>query len=64
MRDVACVASGRFVRAFPEESRDKLDVLFPHFVANLKDSISSVRQGAALSITSVVETYQDDVIDR
>ena len=40
--------------------------LFPLFLGNLEDSIPSVRQGAAVSIGSVVKTYGkwDRLIER
>ncbi len=57
VRDMACVASGSFVFCFPEESRRVLPVLTPLFFSNLKDPISSVRQGAALSLAKTLKAY-------
>ena len=59
VRDSACVASGNFVKVFPAESKDKMDKLFTLFVANLKDPISSVRQGGAMALSNAVISYPE-----
>ena len=47
VRDMACVACGSFVAAFPVPSKKKIPQLKELIYENLKDPISSVRQGAA-----------------
>lgn len=64
VRDCACVAAGSFVKSFPEESKAQLETLFNLFLSNLKDPISSVRQGAALAIANCVRAYQDEIFHR
>lgn len=64
VRDTACVASGNFIRSYPAECQDKIPVLMPMFLENLKDPISSVRQGAALSIANVLQAYQEAMFDQ
>ncbi len=59
VRDMACVASGSFVASFPEASRSKIEVLKSLFLNNLKDPISSVRQGAAQAIAKMIKVYPD-----
>ncbi|XP_033735448.1 uncharacterized protein LOC117323982 isoform X2 [Pecten maximus] len=63
VRDAACVASGNFVVCFPEESRSSLPALYPLFFNNLQDNIPSVRQGAALAISNLVQAYGQDSLD-
>ena len=53
----ACLACGNFISYFPAECRSYLEELFPLFLANLEDSIPSVRQGGAATIASVVKAY-------
>lgn len=40
-----------------------MESLYPMFYRNLSDPISSVRQGAASSLTSVVRAYGDNVLE-
>lgn len=63
VRDTACVASGNFVKAFPDASKDKIDTLLPLFLANLKDPISSVRQGAAIAISNALGAHPELLAD-
>eukprot|EP00095_Tigriopus_kingsejongensis_P009240 snap_masked-scaffold495_size155559-processed-gene-0.5 protein:Tk09240 transcript:snap_masked-scaffold495_size155559-processed-gene-0.5-mRNA-1 annotation:"hypothetical protein LOTGIDRAFT_232463" len=63
VRDTACVASGNFVKAYPKQAKGKVAALIPLFVENLKDPISSVRQGAALSLANVLSAYEDEVYE-
>ena len=58
VRDMACVASGSFVLCFPEQSKRALTKLLPLFCTNLKDPISSVRQGGALAISKTLKAYK------
>ncbi|KAG8191252.1 hypothetical protein JTE90_003264 [Oedothorax gibbosus] len=60
VRDAACLACGNFVLCFPNESIGVLDKLYPLFFKNLKDGISSVRQGAAGALANVVKAYGID----
>ena len=62
VRDMACVASGSFVKSFPEASSGSLPVLLDHFFENLQDPISSVRQGAAASLANTVKAYGKDAV--
>ncbi|PAA50692.1 hypothetical protein BOX15_Mlig006541g1, partial [Macrostomum lignano] len=54
VRDAACIACGRFATAHPAETAGMLDRLLPLFTANLRDSVPSVRQGAAASLRCLV----------
>ena len=60
VRDMACVAAGKFVLNFPNQSKRSLDKLIALFFANLHDSIASVRQGAALAISNLAIAYESD----
>ena len=57
MSPAACLACGNFVLCFPAECRGFLEELFPLFLANLEDSIPSVRQGASVAIGNIVKAY-------
>ncbi|KAK3093794.1 hypothetical protein FSP39_020339 [Pinctada imbricata] len=59
----ACVACGNFVLCFPEESRASMPALYPLFFNNLQDNIASVRQGAALALSNVVNVYGQDSLN-
>jgi len=63
VRDSACLACGNFIKCFPAESKDSLEVLFPLFFMNLEDTIPSVRQGAAAALANVVKAYGNDALD-
>ena len=60
VRDMACVAAGKFVLNFPEPSKRCLNELQDLFFINLQDVISSVRQGAALALANLVRAYEKD----
>eukprot|EP00794_Sanderia_malayensis_P007320 gene7320-8138_t len=64
VRDTACVACGRFVKAFPNESKDSMDELYPLFFTNLSDPIPSVRQGAAMALADIGEAFGIDAINQ
>ena len=53
----ACLACGNFITCFPEDCHVYLSQLYPLFLANLEDSIPSVRQGGAIAIGNLVKTY-------
>ena len=57
VRDAACTACGNFVAVFAEECRAYIDRLMPLFYMNLEDNIPSVRQGAAIAISKIVQAY-------
>lgn len=57
VRDMACVASGKFVLNYPQQSERCRKNLQDLFFENLQDSIPSVRQGGALSIANLVRAY-------
>ena len=60
----ACLACGNFITCFPDECHEYLSQLYPLFLANLEDSIPSVRQGAAVAIGNLVKTYGKKEADR
>ena len=63
VRDMACVACGSFVAAFPGPSKEKIHQLKELIFENLKDPISSVRQGAAQGkIFAKPELFENAVI--
>ncbi|XP_022785332.1 uncharacterized protein LOC111325729 [Stylophora pistillata] len=63
VRDAACVACGNFVLCFPQECSSSMDDLYPLFFENLSDSIPSVRQGAAVSLSNVVKAYGETALN-
>ena len=60
VRDMACVAAGKFVLSFPGPSKRSATKLQELFLLNLQDAISSVRQGAALALANFVQAYEGD----
>jgi ferredoxin len=50
VRDAACLACGRCVTAFPEESREVLEELYTLWFAHLEDNIYSVREDSAAAL--------------
>jgi hypothetical protein len=54
---MACMASGSFVKSFPEPAKPSIQILMEHFFKNLQDPISSVRQGAAASLANTIRAY-------
>eukprot|EP00118_Oscarella_pearsei_P001458 m.7493 g.7493 ORF g.7493 m.7493 type:complete len:648 (+) comp18796_c0_seq1:28-1971(+) len=63
VRDAACIACGNFAKCFPQECQLSLHDLYALFFENLADGISSVRQGAALALSFVVEAYGEGSLD-
>ncbi|XP_062503877.1 uncharacterized protein LOC134180707 isoform X2 [Corticium candelabrum] len=59
VRDAACIACGNFVKCFADECRPSMPELYRLFFGNLSDGIPSVRQGAAVALVNVIETYGD-----
>lgn len=63
VRDAACVACGKFVLNFADESRGVKQELYNLFLLNLKDPISSVRQGAALAVCNFGKAYGQEAMN-
>ncbi|XP_077991642.1 uncharacterized protein LOC144445871 [Glandiceps talaboti] len=63
VRDAACIACGNFVFCFPDESKNHMEPLYPLFFGNLQDNIPSVRQGAAVALSSVAKAYGKESAD-
>lgn len=64
VRDAACVACGRCVTAFPEESREVLEELYSLWFAHLWDNIYSVREDSAVALADAARAYGDEAIHR
>ena len=65
MRDVACVACGHFVAAFPEDSKVKFDELAKLWFDHLSDNINSVREHSAMALISVMRSaYQTELLEK
>nr|XP_039248911.1 uncharacterized protein LOC120326658 [Styela clava] len=64
VRDAACVACGNFILNFAEEARNVKDELYQLFLTNMRDPISSVRQGAAVAVANYVKAYGDDALEK
>jgi len=64
VRDAACLACGNFVSCFPAECLSKQEEILSLCLINLEDSISSIRQGAAISVAQMIQTYGDDVFEK
>lgn len=63
VRDAACVACGNFILNFAEDSISVKDELYQLFLTNLRDPISSVRQGAAVAVANYVKAYGDAALN-
>eukprot|EP00117_Sycon_ciliatum_P041204 scpid24062/ scgid2286/ len=63
VRDAACIASGNFVKCFPDECKPSLSLLYELFLTNLADNIPSVRQGSAAALANVAFAYGDEAVD-
>jgi len=62
VRDASCVASGKFIRCFPEEARGSLEDLYKLFFAHVHDNIGSVRENAAAGLGCVMEAYGEEAL--
>ncbi|CAN0381880.1 unnamed protein product, partial [Phaeothamnion confervicola] len=62
VRDAACVATGRFAGAFPEECRPSLDNLWERWLHHLSDPIWSVRENSAVALAEVCRAYGDNAV--
>lgn len=66
VRDEACLACGRFVRAYPQECLAELPLLKEKWFEQLTDQIWSVREDAAVALGDAMMAYPDmekDVLD-
>eukprot|EP00547_Thalassionema_nitzschioides_P008795 CAMPEP_0194227694 /NCGR_PEP_ID=MMETSP0156-20130528/42990_1 /TAXON_ID=33649 /ORGANISM="Thalassionema nitzschioides, Strain L26-B" /LENGTH=735 /DNA_ID=CAMNT_0038960187 /DNA_START=82 /DNA_END=2289 /DNA_ORIENTATION=- len=57
VRDEACLACGRFCRAYPEECRSELPLLKERWLEQLTDQIWSVREDAAVALGDAMLAY-------
>jgi hypothetical protein len=64
VRDAACVASGRFAGAYPEECRPTLEELYTRWFKHLSEPIWSVREDSAQALREVCGAYGRDAVDR
>ncbi|CAM9208809.1 unnamed protein product [Choristocarpus tenellus] len=64
VRDAACVASGRFAGAYPEECRPSLDKLYERWFHHVSDPIWSVRDDSAIALGSVCKAYGEEATKR
>ncbi|PSC73633.1 ARM repeat-containing [Micractinium conductrix] len=64
VRDAACLACGRCVTAFPEESQEVLEELYGLWFAHLQDNIYSVREDSAVALGNAVRAYGDEAVQR
>jgi len=64
VRDAACVATGRCVGAFKDETSPMLDDLYNLWFAHLWDNIPSVREDSAVALGNVVRSYGQEAVDR
>ncbi len=59
VRDAACSACGDFVCAFPDEARGTAARLQNLWMDHLRDSIPTVREGAAVALAKAARVYED-----
>lgn len=64
VRDAACLATSQFVLAFPQESRDVLELLYELWIDHLSDEIWSVREDAAVALGNVIRAYGKEAVGR
>ncbi|KAG7667191.1 hypothetical protein NADE_003012 [Nannochloris sp. 'desiccata'] len=64
VRDAACLACGRCVLAFPDESKEVLAKLYDLWFAHLWDNIFSVREDSAIALANAARAYGPDAISR
>jgi hypothetical protein len=57
VRDEACLACGILCKAYPEECRPELKLLFERWTEQLTDPIWSVRQDAAIALGNALQAY-------
>lgn len=61
VRDEACLACGRFCRAYPEECRSELPILRERWLEQLTDQIWSVREDAAVALGDAMVAYPNEL---
>eukprot|EP00300_Choanocystis_sp_HF-7_P015095 c18933_g1_i1.p1 GENE.c18933_g1_i1~~c18933_g1_i1.p1 ORF type:complete len:644 (-),score=124.72 c18933_g1_i1:59-1990(-) len=61
VRDAACLASGEFVKMFPEQCRTVLDELLHLWYEHLTDNIRSVREDSAVALTRAMLAYPGEL---
>ncbi|CAM9399116.1 unnamed protein product [Laminaria digitata] len=64
VRDAACVASGRFAGAYPEECRPSLDKLYERWFRHVGDPIWSVRDDSATALGAVCRAYGEEACEK
>mmetsp|Transcript_6677 Transcript_6677/g.11786 ORF Transcript_6677/g.11786 Transcript_6677/m.11786 type:complete len:700 (+) Transcript_6677:78-2177(+) len=64
VRDAACVATGKFVLNYPEESTGRLEELFTLWFSHLSDNIWSVREDSAIALGCVMRAYPELGVER
>ncbi|CAM9544049.1 unnamed protein product [Ectocarpus sp. 6 AP-2014] len=64
VRDAACVASGRFAGAYPEECRPSLEKLYERWFRHVGDPIWSVRDDSATALGAVCKAYGEEAYDK
>ena len=64
VRDAACLATGRCVLSFPEESKEILEKLYKLWFAHLEENIYSVREDSAIALGNAARAYGDEAIKR
>ncbi|CAM9153116.1 unnamed protein product [Pylaiella littoralis] len=64
VRDAACVASGRFAGAYPEECRPSLDKLYERWFRHVGDPIWSVREDSATALGAVCKAYGQEADEK
>lgn len=63
VRDAACIACGKCVLSFPEQTRTTLDELYSLWIAHLADNIASVREDSAIALGNAIRAYQEEALD-
>mmetsp|Transcript_7759 Transcript_7759/g.11120 ORF Transcript_7759/g.11120 Transcript_7759/m.11120 type:complete len:852 (+) Transcript_7759:116-2671(+) len=63
VRDEACLACGIFCRAYPEECRPELKLLYERWTEQLTDQIWSVREDAAVALGDALMAYPEILPD-
>jgi HEAT repeat len=59
VRDEACLACGRFVKAYPQECLSELPLLKEKWFEQLTDQIWSVREDAAVALSDAMQAYPE-----
>jgi HEAT repeat len=64
VRDEACLACGIICKAFPEECRPELKLLWERWTEQLTDQIWSVREDAAVALGDALEAYGPEIMEK